>query len=134
MRIINILRGLSCRLPSLRLKFTNEPSIFVDGDLAESIKRSASGRLAIRCCRFEPGLFQVFFTTFGFSAFKICLDTHLIFFMTTTIFSLWCFVVFSLISGIFNLRYESWSLKVFISFCCGRKGTELKVECREKRK
>ena len=35
-----------CRLESLRLKFTNEPSIFVDGggggDLVESIKRSAS--------------------------------------------------------------------------------------------
>ena len=30
---INILRGLPCRLESLRLKFTNEPSIFVDGDL-----------------------------------------------------------------------------------------------------
>ena len=30
---------------SLRLKFTNEPSIFVDGDLDESIKRSASDRL-----------------------------------------------------------------------------------------
>ena len=37
-----ILRGLPCRLESLRLKFTNEPSIFVDGDLAESIKRSTS--------------------------------------------------------------------------------------------
>ena len=32
------------RLESLRLKFTNEPSIFVDGDLAESIKHSASDR------------------------------------------------------------------------------------------
>ena len=32
-------------LVNLRLKFTNEPSIFVDGDLAESIKRSASDRL-----------------------------------------------------------------------------------------
>ena len=30
------------RLESLRLKFTNEPSIFVNGDLAESIKHSAS--------------------------------------------------------------------------------------------
>ena len=39
---INILRGLPCRLESLRLKFTNEPSIYVDGDLAEWIKRSAS--------------------------------------------------------------------------------------------
>ena len=37
-------RGLPCRLESLRLKFTNEPSIFVDGDLDESIKRSASDR------------------------------------------------------------------------------------------
>ena len=45
MSIVNILRGLPCRLESLRLKFTNEPSIFVDGDLAESIKRSASDRL-----------------------------------------------------------------------------------------
>ena len=42
MSIVNILRGLP---ESLRLKFTNEPSIFVDGDLAESIKRSASDRL-----------------------------------------------------------------------------------------
>ena len=42
---INILRGLPCRLESLRLKFTNEPSIFVDGDLDESIKRIASDRL-----------------------------------------------------------------------------------------
>ena len=39
-----LLRGLPSRLESLRLKFTNEPSIFVDGDLAESIKRSASDR------------------------------------------------------------------------------------------
>ena len=44
MSIVNILRGLPCRLESLRLKFTNEPSIFVDGDLAESIKRCASDR------------------------------------------------------------------------------------------
>ena len=42
---INIFRGLPCRLESLRLKFTNEPSIIVDGDLDESIKRSASDRL-----------------------------------------------------------------------------------------
>ena len=42
MSIVNILRGLPCRLESLRLKFTNEPSIFVDGGLAESIKRSVS--------------------------------------------------------------------------------------------
>ena len=42
---VNILRDLPCRLESLRLKFTNEPSIFEDGDLAESIKRSASDRL-----------------------------------------------------------------------------------------
>ena len=38
----------------------------VDGDFAELIKRSASDRLgAIWCRRFEPGLFQGFFTTFG---------------------------------------------------------------------
>ena len=42
---INILRGLPCRLETLRLKLTNGPSIFVYGDLAESIKRSASDRL-----------------------------------------------------------------------------------------
>ena len=45
MSIVNILCDLPCRLESLRLKFTNEPSIFVDGDLAESVKRSASDRL-----------------------------------------------------------------------------------------
>ena len=74
MSILNILRGLPCRSESLRLKgeaftlasisylailvkyilakkkkkkkkFTNEPFIFVDGDLAESIKRSAYDRL-----------------------------------------------------------------------------------------
>ena len=42
---ISILHGLPCRMESLRPTFTNEPSIFVDGDLAESIKRSASDRL-----------------------------------------------------------------------------------------
>ena len=42
---MNIMRGLLCPLENLRLKFTNEPSIFVDGDLAESIKRRASDRL-----------------------------------------------------------------------------------------
>ena len=59
---INILRGLPCRLESLRLKFTNEPSIFVDGDLDESIKRSASDRLGdlvpqVRA-RTSPGVFR----------------------------------------------------------------------------
>ena len=59
---INILRGLPCRLESLRLKFTNEPSIFVDGDLDESIKRSASDRLGdlvpqVRARTF-PGVFR----------------------------------------------------------------------------
>ena len=44
MSTVNILRGLPCQLESLPLKFTNEPSVFVDGDLAESIKRSASYR------------------------------------------------------------------------------------------
>ena len=34
--------GLPCQLDSLSLKFTNEPSIFVDWDLAESKKQSAS--------------------------------------------------------------------------------------------
>ena len=59
---INILRGLPCRLEGLRLKFTNEPSIFVDGDLDESIKRSASDRLGdlvpqVRA-RTSPGVFR----------------------------------------------------------------------------
>ena len=59
---INILRGLPCRLESLRLKFTNEPSIYVDGDLDESIKRSASDRLGdlvpqVRA-RTSPGVFR----------------------------------------------------------------------------
>ena len=58
---IHILRGLPRRLESLRLKFTNEPSIFVDGDLDESIKRSASDRLGdlvpqVRA-RTSPGVF-----------------------------------------------------------------------------
>ena len=62
MSIINIFRGLPCRLESVRLKFTNEPSIFVDGDLAELIKRSASDRLGDLVPRpgFEPGLLQGF--------------------------------------------------------------------------
>ena len=38
----------------------NEPSIVVDGDLAESIKRSASDRLGERCRRLEAKLFQGF--------------------------------------------------------------------------
>ena len=46
----------------MRLKFTNEPSIFVDGDLDESIKRSASDRLGdlvpqVRA-RTSPGVFH----------------------------------------------------------------------------
>ena len=49
-------------LYSLRLKFTNEPSIFVDGGLDESIKRSASDRLGdlvpqVRARTF-PGVFH----------------------------------------------------------------------------
>ena len=59
---INILRGLPCRLESLCLKFTNEPSIFVDGDLDESIKRSASDRLGDLVpqvwARTSPGVFR----------------------------------------------------------------------------
>ena len=48
-------------MESLRLKITNEPSIFVDGDLDESIKRSASDRLGdlvpqVRA-RTSPGVF-----------------------------------------------------------------------------
>ena len=41
---INILRGLPCRLESLRLKFTNEPTIFVVGDLVESLSNLRSPR------------------------------------------------------------------------------------------
>ena len=52
--------------PSLRLKFTNEPSIFVDGDLAESIKRSASDRLGDLVAVGSSPDFSGFFTTFGF--------------------------------------------------------------------
>ena len=63
---INIFRGLPCRLESLCLKFTNEPSILVDGDLVESIKRSASdwlGDLVLQVrARTSPG----FFTTWRF--------------------------------------------------------------------
>ena len=49
-------------IESLRLKFTNEPSIFVDGDLDESIKRYASDRLGdlvpqVRA-RTSPGVFR----------------------------------------------------------------------------
>ena len=54
--------GLGMTVESLRLKFTNEPSIFVDGDLDESIKRSASDRLGdlvpqVRA-RTSPGVFR----------------------------------------------------------------------------
>ena len=67
MSIINILRGLSCRLESLRLKFTNETSIFVDGDLFGRVDKAQCFRSARRfyCRMFEPGIFQGFFTTFG---------------------------------------------------------------------
>ena len=59
---ITILRGLPCRLESLRLKFTNYPSIFVDGDLAESIKRTASDRLGdlVPQVRLSPDFSRVF--------------------------------------------------------------------------
>ena len=70
MSIVNILRGLPCRLESLRLKFTNEPSIFVDGDLAESIKRSASDWLGDLVPYGLSLDFSRVFTTFGFSAFQ----------------------------------------------------------------
>ena len=63
--LVNFRRRLSNRhgrLESLRLKFTNEPSIFVDGDLDESIKRNASDRLGdlvpqVRA-RTSPGVFR----------------------------------------------------------------------------
>ena len=70
MSIVNILRGFPCRLESLRLNFTNEPSIYVDGDLAESIKRSASDRLGDLVPQVRARTFPGFFTTFGFWAFK----------------------------------------------------------------
>ena len=59
---INILRGLPCRLDHLRLKFTNEPSIFVDGDLAESIKRSTSDRLGESVLQVRARIFPGFFS------------------------------------------------------------------------
>ena len=60
---INILRGLPCRLESLRLKFTNETSIFVDGDLAKWIKRSASDRLGDLVPQVRARISPGFFTT-----------------------------------------------------------------------
>ena len=69
MSIVNILRGLPCRLESLRLKFTNEPSI-LDGDLAESIKRSTFDRLGDLVREVQARTFPGLFTTFGFKAFK----------------------------------------------------------------
>ena len=63
---INILRGLPCRLESQRLKFTNEPSIFVDGDLAESIKRSASDRLGDLVLQVRAQTSPGFFTAWRF--------------------------------------------------------------------
>ena len=65
MSIVNILRGLPCQLESLCLKFTTEPSIFVDGDLAESIKRSTSDRLGDLVPQVRARTFPGFFTTFG---------------------------------------------------------------------
>ena len=71
--LINILRGLPCTLESLRLKFTNVPSIFVDGDLAESIKRSASDRLGDLVPQVRARTFQGFFTACRF--LRLCLET-----------------------------------------------------------
>ena len=66
MSIVNILRGLPCRLESLRLKFTNEPSIFCRWgfgwvDKAQCL-RSARRFGAVGS---SPD-FSGFFTTFGF--------------------------------------------------------------------
>ena len=66
MSILNILRGLPCRAESLRLKFTNEPSIFVDGDLADSIKHSAYDRVGDLVPQVRARTFPGFFMTFGF--------------------------------------------------------------------
>ena len=67
----NILRGLLCRLESLRLKFTIVPSIFVDGDLAESIKRSASDRLGHWVPQVSARTSPGFFTTWCLWAFVL---------------------------------------------------------------
>ena len=51
---INILGGLPCRLESLRLKFTNEPSIFVDGDLVELKESNMSAQVSLQYLIFSP--------------------------------------------------------------------------------
>ena len=66
MSIDSILRGLPFRLESLRLEFTNEPSIFVDEDLAQSIKRSASDRPGDLVPYVRARTIPGFFMTFGF--------------------------------------------------------------------
>ena len=71
---INILRALPCRSESLRLKFTNEPSILVDGDLAESIKRSASDRLGDLVPQVRARTLPGFFTAWHFWAFVLKLS------------------------------------------------------------
>ena len=75
---INILRGLPCRLESLRLTFTNEPSIFVDGDLAESIKRDAFDRLGDLVPQVRARTFQGFFTAWRFLAFVLKLSFNVL--------------------------------------------------------
>ena len=69
---INILRGLPCRLESLRLKITSEPPIFVDGDLAESIKRSASVTRWFGAAGLSPDFSTVFHSTV---LLGLCLET-----------------------------------------------------------
>ena len=63
---INILRGLPCGLESLRLQFTNESSISVDGDLAELIKHSSSDWLGDLMPHVQAWTFPGFFTTWRF--------------------------------------------------------------------
>ena len=70
---LNILSGLLYNLHSLRLTLTNEPSNFVDGDLAESIIMQCflSAR-RFSAVWFESGLFQ------GFHAWRVASLTSLI--------------------------------------------------------
>ena len=75
MSIINVLRGLPCRSESLRLKFTNKPSILVDGDLAEFESAEFLIGKTNSCRRFESGLFQGFLQDIWLLGIQICQDT-----------------------------------------------------------
>ena len=86
---INIPCGLLCRFDNLRLKFTNKPSVFVGGDLAEWIKCSASDQLGDSVSLFclSPDFSAHFSrcTTLGFQA-RLENSSHkcVVFFCQTT--------------------------------------------------